>query len=204
MQLMTNPMTAVEALQVYCGYAQVAKRLNLPSQAYMSLSDSKFNDLQAGAESGIGAFLAALSGINSISGPGMLDYVNCFSLEKLVFDDEIVGHVNHFLRPVEVKDDLPTGPLMEELLSENHLLTAEHTLERWPTELYMPGTMVDRTNWDQWEMQGEMNLRERALEKIDQLLDDYEEEPLDDALHAEMRDLLSSTCSEPGIELPSF
>ena len=29
MQLLTNPMTAVEALQVYCGYAQVAKRLQV-------------------------------------------------------------------------------------------------------------------------------------------------------------------------------
>lgn len=84
MQLMTNPMTAVEALQVYCGYAQVAKRLKLPSQAYMALSDSKFNDPQAGMETGVGAFLAAAAGINSISGPGMLDYVNCFSFEKLV------------------------------------------------------------------------------------------------------------------------
>ena len=44
MKLMTNPMTAVEALQVYCGYAQIAKHLKLPCQAYMALSDSKFNE----------------------------------------------------------------------------------------------------------------------------------------------------------------
>ena len=50
MQLMTNPMTAVEALQMYCGYAEVAKHLELPCQAYMALSDSKFNDPQAGME----------------------------------------------------------------------------------------------------------------------------------------------------------
>ena len=34
--------------------------------------------------SGIGATLAALSGINNVSGPGMLDFESCFSLEKLV------------------------------------------------------------------------------------------------------------------------
>ena len=112
MQLMTNPMTAVEALQVYCGYAQVAKHLKLPCQAYMALSDSKFNDPQAGMETGVGAFLAASAGINSISGPGMLDYVNCFSLEKLVFDDEVVAHAKRFVRPVEVKDDLPAAELL--------------------------------------------------------------------------------------------
>jgi len=129
MRLMTNPMTAVEALQVYCSYAQIAKHLKLPCQAYMGLSDSKFNDPQAGAESGVGMFLAALAGFNSVSGPGMLDYVNCFSLEKLVFDDELAAHAHRYARPVEVKGDLPTAPLLAELLAENHLLTAEHTLE---------------------------------------------------------------------------
>ena len=202
MRLMTNPMTAVEALQIYCGYAQIAKRLELPSQAYMALSDAKFNDPQAGAESGIGAMLAGLCGINSVSGAGMLDYVNCFSLEKLVFDDELVGHVQHFLRPVEVKDDLPTGALIDELLADNHLLTSEHTLERWPQDLYLPGPMVDRTNWEQWKMQGEHTLRDRARETIDELLEDYDVEPVAEDVHREIRELLSTTCKEKGVTLP--
>ncbi|MFN8573380.1 MAG: trimethylamine methyltransferase family protein, partial [Gemmatimonadaceae bacterium] len=141
MQLMSNPMTAVEALQLYCAYAEVAKFLKLPCQAYMALSDSKFNDPQAGMETGVGAFLAALAGINSVSGPGMLDYVNCFSLEKLVFDDEVVAHAQRFIRPVEVKDDLPAMPLMDELVRDKHLLMSEHTLAHWPEELYLPGPM---------------------------------------------------------------
>ena len=43
------------------------------------------------------------------------------------------------------------GPLaehLEELVRDKHLLTAEHTLEHWPEELYLPGPMVDRTNWE--------------------------------------------------------
>ena len=132
MQLMTNPMTAVEALQLYCGYAQVAKHLKLPCQAYMALSDSKFNDPQSGMETGVGAFLAAAVGFNSVSGPGMLDYVNCFSLEKLVFDDEVVAHAQRFVRPVAVREDLPTAELLAELVREKHLLTSEHTLAHWP------------------------------------------------------------------------
>ncbi len=193
MRFMTNPMTAVEALQVFCGYAQIAKHLGVPSQAYMALSDSKFNDPQAGAETGIGAFLAALAGINSVSGPGMLDYVNCFSLEKLVFDDEICAHAQRFVRPVEIKDDLPTAELIDELLSENHLLTAEHTLEHWPEELYLPGPMVDRTNWDQWEEQGSARSRDRALEMIEDKLDTYEVDPLPEDLHKQIQALFHDT-----------
>jgi trimethylamine--corrinoid protein Co-methyltransferase len=202
MQLMTNPMTAVEALQVYCGYAQVAKHLRLPCQAYMGLSDSKFNDPQAGMETGVGAFLAALAGINSVSGPGMLEYVNCFSLEKLVFDDEVVAHAQRFVRPVEARDDLPARDLLEELVREKHLLTSEHTLTHWPEELYLPGPMVDRTNWDQWREQGSRDWRARARGVIEERLAAYEEEPLAEHLHREVRDLLRRTCREEGAELP--
>ena len=204
MQLMTNPMTAVEALQLYCGYAQVAKRLRLPCQAYMALSDSKFNDPQAGMETGVGAFLAASAGINSISGPGMLDYVNCFSFEKLVFDDEIVAHAQRFVRPVEVREDLPAGELIAELVRDNHLLTSEHTLAHWPDELYMPGPTLDRTNWDQWAEQGSRDWRARANEVIDESLAAYEVEPLERRVHDEIRQLISSTSSDPSAVLPAF
>ena len=51
-------------------YSQVGKRLGLPTHAYMGLSDAKVLDAQAGMESGFGAALAAMAGINSISGPG--------------------------------------------------------------------------------------------------------------------------------------
>lgn len=202
MRLMTNPMTAVEALRVYSAYAGIAKHLDLPCQAYMGLSDSKFNDSQAGAETATGMTLAALAGFNSVSGPGMLDYVNCFSLEKLVFDDELAAHAHRLVRPVEIQEDLPAGPLLRQLLEENHLLTAEHTLEHWPQDLYLPGPMIDRTNWDQWEMNGSKAFKERAAETIDAALDDYDVPAIDPALHGEIRRLFETTCLTEGTQLP--
>ena len=74
-----------------CAYSEIGQSLGLPTQAYIALSDAKALDAQAGLETGIGAVLAALSGINSVSGPGMLDFESCQSLEKLVVDDEICG-----------------------------------------------------------------------------------------------------------------
>jgi trimethylamine--corrinoid protein Co-methyltransferase len=204
MRLMTNPMTAVEALQVYCGYAEVAKFLKLPSQAYMALSDSKFNDAQAGFESGTGAFLAILAGINSVSGPGMLDYVNCFSLEKLAFDDELVAHAKRFARPVEVRDDLPTQPLIDELVESKHLMMSEHTLEHWPEELYQPGPMIDRTNWDQWRADGEKTFRDRAAEVIAECISNYDVEPVEPKIHTEIRNLFQRTANDKDVRLPAF
>jgi trimethylamine--corrinoid protein Co-methyltransferase len=67
---------------------------------YMALSDGKFLDAQAGGETFSSALLAALAGVNSVSGPGMLDFVLTFSLPKLVFDNEVCGQCLHFVREI--------------------------------------------------------------------------------------------------------
>ncbi len=203
MQLMSAPMTGVEALQLYCGYAQICQHLKIPSQAYMGLGDGKFNDPQAGAETASGAYLAALSRINQVAGAGMLDFVNCFSLEKLVFDDEICGHVNHFIRDIEIKEDLPIKPFIDEVLTEQQICTMEHTLEYWPKELYMPGPMVDRTSWQQWEQFGSNTWQDRARNMIQEALDNYNEEPIEENLDQELRKIMCDGHINPD-DLPTY
>ncbi len=203
MQLMSAPMTGVEALQLYCGYAQICQHLKIPSQAYMGLGDGKFNDPQAGAETASGAYLAALSRINQVAGAGMLDFVNCFSLEKLVFDDEICGHVNHFIRDIEIKEDLPIKPFIDEVLTEQQICTMEHTLEYWPKELYMPGPMVDRTSWQQWEQFGSNTWQDRARNMIQEALDNYNEEPIEENLDQELRKIMCDGDVNPD-DLPAL
>ena len=92
-----------------CAMGEIGKRLGLPTQGYAGVSDAKELDAQAGLETSSGALLAALSGINSISGPGLLDLDNGFSLEKLVVDHEICGMALRLARGIEPREDFP-GP----------------------------------------------------------------------------------------------
>jgi len=87
----TTPMGAVETMLVDVGNAQVGQLLRLPTHAYMGMSDAKGLDFQCGLESGFGALLGALAGINLIAGPGMLDFETTQSLEKLLLDNEVCG-----------------------------------------------------------------------------------------------------------------
>ncbi len=82
MKAASSPMAAIEALHLDVAYVEVGKALGLPTQAYMALSDARVLDAQAGAETFGSALLAALAGVNSVSGPGMLDYVLAFSLAE--------------------------------------------------------------------------------------------------------------------------
>ena len=136
----TTPMGAIETMMLDCAYNEIGKHLGLPTQAYISLSDAKLLDAQAGLESGMGAVLAALSGINSISGPGMLDFESCQSLEKLVLDDAICGMALRLARGIEPRDDFPALPHFEELLREGHLLIADHTRRHLRARDLLPGT----------------------------------------------------------------
>jgi len=174
----TTPMGAVETMMLDCANAEIGKRLGLPTQGYIALSDAKQLDAQAGLETGIGAVLAALSGINSVSGPGMLDFESCQSLAKLVVDNEVCGMASRLLRGMEPREDFPAQPLFEELLREKHLLIAKHTRRHLREEITFPGPVIDRANLARWREEGGLTLRERAAREIARLVEAWAPSPL--------------------------
>jgi trimethylamine--corrinoid protein Co-methyltransferase len=202
MKTAQSPMAAVESLYLDTAYVAVAKRLGLPTQSYMALSEGKFIDAQAGAETFGSALLAALSGVNSVSGPGMLDYVLTFSLEKLVLDNELCGQALHFVRDYAVKEDLPTVDLVRQLLNEKHLLTSEHTLKYWPRELYLPGPVFDRTNREQWAKEGGRDLGQRMKAEVEARLAAFVSPETDPRVDAELLKIIRSGMSDPAAPLP--
>jgi trimethylamine--corrinoid protein Co-methyltransferase len=182
----TTPMGAIETMMLDCAYNEIGKHLGLPTQAYISMSDAKQVDAQAGLESGMGAVLGALSGINSISGPGMIDFESCQSLEKLVLDNEMCGMVFRLVEGIEPREDFPALGLFEELLQERHLLISDHTRRYLRKEIFFPGAVIDRANRTRWEQQGSLSLEERAHRQIDELLKTYKPSTLPDEIKNEL------------------
>ncbi|CUS05191.2 putative trimethylamine methyltransferase [Candidatus Promineifilum breve] len=197
MRAATSPMLGIQALRLDVAYAAVGKALGLPTQAYMALSDSKFLDAQAGAETFGSALLAALAGINSVSGPGMLDYVLTFSLPKLVYDDDLCGQALHFVRHIAPLDDVPTIDLAREVMAEQHLITAAHTMSHWPTELHMPSPVTDRENRENWAKAGGRDLLQRATDEVERRLAAYEAPETDPLVVAEMQRIITAGMSAP-------
>jgi len=190
MKAASSPMAAIEAQHLNVAYVAIAKSLSLPTQAYMALSDGKFLDAQGGGETFSSALLAAIAGVNSVSGPGMLDFVLTFSLPKLVFDNEVCGQSLHFVRELEVQDDLPTSQLVADLMRDDHLITSPHTLEKWPNELYLTDPVIDRANRETWEETGSRSLYDRACEQVEERLANYTPIETDAAIDTAMRQLI--------------
>jgi trimethylamine---corrinoid protein Co-methyltransferase len=166
------PMGAIETMMIDCAYAQIGKMLRLPTHAYIGLSDAKCVDAQAGLETGIGATLAALAGINVVSGGGMMDYETCQSLEKLVIDDEICAMAYRLLEGITPRDNPIASGLLAELGEAGgglDFLTHPHTLQWFREEQYV-SDLVDRGKYGQWVAEGKPSLATRAHKRVAEIL----------------------------------
>ena len=196
----TTPMGAIETMMVDMAYAQVGKHLGLPTHAYMGLSDSKTVDWQAGAESGIGAVLAALAGINMVSGAGMLDFESCQSFEKILLDDEACGMALRLVSGMS-HGSADQGPeLLAAVVEQGHFLGNPHTRKNFRKELYLPGPLIDRATYGEWKRAGARDSFEAARAEVQRILARGNPAPLPGELSRELDRLIRADAKRCGVE----
>jgi trimethylamine--corrinoid protein Co-methyltransferase len=130
----TTPMGDVGTWMIDCAYAQVGKHFGLPTHAYLGMSDAKVLDAQCGMESAGGTLMAALAGVNMISGAGMMDFESCQSLEKLVLDAEMIGMAKRLVRGIEPRDEPIALTLFQKMGHRAEYLAEPHTLKWFAKE----------------------------------------------------------------------
>jgi trimethylamine--corrinoid protein Co-methyltransferase len=161
----TAAMAAPDAVAVSSACAQIARHICLPAHAYLGLSDAKTPDYQSGMEVMAGALCAQRCGVNIAAGAGLLNYVNCQSLEKLFLDQEAYSEALA-LRRVHTTDtleeELPETDELRTCVESGNFLTSAHTRRRFRTALYFPSAVVDRSSQDSWENEGSVDAATRA------------------------------------------
>ncbi|HIQ01838.1 MAG TPA: hypothetical protein EYH30_06880 [Anaerolineales bacterium] len=196
----TTPMGAVETMMIDCAYAQVGKHLGLPTHAYLGMSDAKIVDAQCGFESGIGAVLGALAGINMISGPGMLDFESCFSLEKLVIDAEIVGMAKRLVAGVAERGIPLAVDLIRQVGHAGNFLANPHTRRWYREELFIPSEVMDRDFRRNWEAKGSKDVVRRAHERAEALIAAYEPRELPPEVVSELAAITLRAAQAAGMD----
>jgi trimethylamine--corrinoid protein Co-methyltransferase len=194
MRYSTTSLNAVETNIMSASYAQMARYYGLPSHCYACLADPKLFDMQAGLESAMSALVAVLGGVNIISGPGMIDFVNTFSLEKLLVDNEIIAMTDRLFRGIEVNDDTLAIDLILEMGTDGDYLRTTHTRKHYRTETYVPPAVIDKKSRATWESEGRSKMLDRAKDAVEKTLAEHESLPLDArtaaALDAAMADIM--------------
>jgi len=187
----TTPMGAIETMMINIGDIEMGKSLKMPTHAYMSLSDAKIPDAQAGFEAGMGALLAGLAGINMISGPGMLDFESTQSIEKLLIDNEIIGMAKRFLQGIEDYGSPFALDILKDFGDKEELLSHPSTLKLFRKELFFPSSIIDRKTRDSWKKLGSKSARKRAREEANKLSNKSPIKPIDESLAKELKKIVS-------------
>ncbi|KYH39063.1 MAG: hypothetical protein AYL28_001560 [Candidatus Bathyarchaeota archaeon B23] len=202
MRYVTARLGAIEAVMTACAGAEIGRHYGLPTHGYLGLSDSKVVDGQSCFESAIGIIMAALTGVNVVSGPGMLVEENCQSLEKLVIDDELCGMAYRLLEGIEVEGETLALEVIERVGPGGHFLAERHTMKHFRRERYIPSDVVCRLTVDAWRKAGSKDILTRARERVEKLLREHQPKPMPEERAQALEEVLDSIFQRYGLKRP--
>ncbi len=120
-----------------------------------------------------------------------------FSYSQLVMDCEFAKMIKFVVNGIDVNDETlavdaiaETGPFNNFLI---HPLTMKYMRSQSQPEI------KDRNNRESWEAAGSRDMDAVAAEKARQILEEHEPDPLPDQVLAEVREIVSETESELGV-----
>ena len=171
----STPMGAIETAMIDAAYAQVGKSFGFPTHCYLATSDAKLVDAQAGLESGIGAVVGALAGVNMISGAGMLDFLICQSVEKLVIDAEAIAMAQRLLRGIGTPTETLATAMFAQAGLKGEFLKLKETRRLFPGEQHVPSKIIDRGSVRAWQAAGGLDAFGRAKARVNELLNAYQQ-----------------------------
>jgi trimethylamine---corrinoid protein Co-methyltransferase len=200
-----TPMGAIETAMIDLAYVQVGKSLDLPTHTYLGASDAKVVDTQAGLESGIGTILAALAGVNMVSGAGMLDFLNSFSVEKLVMDAEIIAMARRLLQGIHLHTETLATALFAGIDFKGDFLKQRATRQLFGKEQHLPSPVIDRGSIRAWQAAGSPDIFARSQLRVADLLADYRRPPVAAGQEASLKQMMASLAATAGMEkLPAL
>jgi len=177
---------------------QLARRYGLPYRS-SNVCAANTVDAQAAYESVFSLWGATMGGVNILKhGAGWMEGGLQASFEKMVLDADLLQMVAAFLTPLEVDDDALALDAMREVGPGGHFFGAAHTMERYSTAFYSP-MISDWRNFETWQDAGSPAAYEKANRLYKTLLGEYEQPPLDPAVHEELAAFVARRKEEGGV-----
>ncbi|MBA2476417.1 MAG: trimethylamine methyltransferase family protein [Actinobacteria bacterium] len=186
------------ALGLYAS-GQIARRLGLPWRSGGgTLTSSPAVDYQAGYEAMNTLQAAFLAGANVCwQSAGWLEGGLVTSFEKFAADCELLDLLLHQFTPVEVDEASLAYGAHVEVGHGGHFFGAEHTLERFRECFWRP-TVASTENIDRWTRGGSLDHAARASRRWKELLESYEQPPLDASIEEELVEYVERRAVELG------
>ena len=171
-----------EASKILYGAGQLARRLGLPFRSGGGLCGSKLPDAQAAYESANTLNATLLGGVNfCLHSAGWLEGGLVSSPEKLVMDADQLGALHSLASGVDVSEDAQALDAIEEVGPGGHYLGCAHTQRNFQSAFWR-SNVLDYRPYETWAEDGEKDCFAFAHERVEKLLSDYQQPPLDPAI----------------------
>ncbi|MCP9482474.1 trimethylamine methyltransferase family protein [Shimia sp. CNT1-13L.2] len=166
---------------------QLARRAGLPLRCGGSLTASKIEDAQAAYESADSMHSTMLAGANYVlHSAGWLEGGLCTGFEKLIMDaDRLGGYQKVLDQGLDVSDEALARDAYGEVDPGGHFLGSAHTMRNYQIAFYEP-KLSDSENVESWEEGGSKDMRRRAYERWNEMLNHYEAPAIDEAKKEEL------------------
>lgn len=188
--LRTGAMTAGggEQAAMAAACAQLLRFWDLPGAVSAGMTDAKIPDAQAGAEKAHTVALTAQAGASMVlEAAGMQASLMSVSYEAFVLDNDMLGAVLRGIRGMEVNDEtLAFDAIRDVVHGEGHFLGRPETIARMRTDFVYP-EVGDRRAPGAWEEDGGIDARQRAHERMREILATHHPEHLDPAVDDRIR-----------------
>jgi len=182
---------------MHVGFAQLAKRYNLPTRGVAGVSDSKDLDLQAGYETAFNLLLAVLAGFNFITyALGSIDLSLSISYEKIMTDHDLIGMVERLVRGVTVSDETLALDVIDTIGPGGHYLAHKHTRDYHRKEHFIP-QLLDTQSYESWAKAGSKNLRDKAREDVKRILQEHQPPGLEKELETRLEEYVTQVERRP-------
>jgi len=176
-----------EYLQAAQASGQLARRLGVPLRS-SNVNAANCPDAQAAYESCLSLWGAISGQANMIKhAAGWLHGGLTASLEKLIIDAEVLQMVAASLEPFAVNNETLALDAIREVGPAGHFFGSAHTMERYEQAFYAP-MLSNWSNHESWLESGSVNTEQRANQIWKQLLQEYQQPPIDPAVDEALRD----------------
>jgi trimethylamine:corrinoid methyltransferase-like protein len=133
-----------------------------------------------------------------ISGAGMLDFLACHSIEKLVIDAEAIASAQRLIAGIEPRGDSLAVAMFAQTGLHGDFLKLKETRSLFRQEQHFPSTVIDR---GLPAMDGaDPGILERARQRVEELLSGYERHPLPPECEQELIAFAQREAKESGLK----
>lgn len=185
-----------EASLITYGAGQLMRRLGVPYRSAGSFTGSKLPDAQAAYETSNSLNMGLLAGVNfMLHACGWLEGGLVASPEKFVLDADQLGALHHLAKGIDISE---TGQAMEALREVGpggHFLGCAHTHANFK-EAFWRSQLLDYKPYETWVEEGGRDTVALAESRVERLLAEYQQPPLDPEVAGRLQDFVDRRKSE--------